>query len=1813
MKSCEQLQNQLFDHLYGLLDADDSRDLAQHLEHCGDCQAALARAQAQQRLLATAAKKEFPEFHFVIPTRPEVVRAARRPVARWAGWAVAAAALLAIAGPLGKQTWSAYRVWQAEGAADRCEQMLVQAREEAHAKIQDWMGQLSRAEDELRDLSRQQQKKLAEIDQAAAQRDLNVAVTGPASLEPGAANDYQLSVTNRLHQPVSARISAQVVDATSKTVLYEEKDLATDGSLRLDLPASLPVKPRSNVQLLVHARTDGAAQGERRETWSLTAPLYLTQLATDKPMYQPGEVVHFRSLTLERFSLRPASQDMQLVYTVTKPNGEKEEILRGLSRLLQERDGTPILGPTGKPVRGIGAGEYVVDPAAPGGEYTLSVSEIANHFPPQERKFLVNRYEKPLLNKELEFGKKTYGPGELVLAACKARRATGEPVADAAVAATVQIDGRYYGADGKESATPIPGKTDGQGGVNIQFALPRSIERGQATLTVIFHDGGVVESIVRAIPVLLKRLNVDFYAEGGQLVAGVPNRVYFQASTTLDKPAELSGHVVDDQGRITVAHVETLNHPSHPGANQGMGVFTFTPESDRRYELKIDAPAGVQGSHLLPEAEHDGVVLHVPSGVTGDGEPIHVQLWSGRERALLVGAYCRGELMAQRRMETGKKQPVEMDLRPEGGVGGVYRITVFEMANGDRARLVPRAERLVYRVPSQRLKLTVQAEKQHYTPGDRVKLHVSAKDENDRPAPAVLMMAVTDKSVVKLADEKTLHSLPTHFLLTTEVRRPEDLEHADFLLSDHPQARQALDLLLGTQGWRRFAEQNPDEFRKHAEDAVALLANSGRGNVTLHPADTTQEAKQRVLDDFFVKAVPLDIRIADLEATLESARAILPGEVPTAHAGKATGSDPEVEQLKLQTAQAEQAATEAVATANRVRKTAVAWSEDPLRSRALQLAALGMVFLALLFFGAWATRSSVGSPVWPERMGLVIACGLVVLAGMSFVLGALTSQERHVVVEDRLRSLAIGLRSPSPVAKEKRDKDRRLLDVDSVAKKRRVAGMPALLRAGLAEAEPAEAARGPQNGPLLAMPAMLPPPIIVREYAHQRSHAVGEARQDLAETLYWHPALVLANGTADVSFDLSDSVTTFQILAAGHTLDGRLGAITTELTSQLPLTIQPKLPIEVTSSDKIDVPVTITNNSEINRTVDVTMQADAFDLLQGNAHAQLTVRPGERARRIYRVQPDIVRGGAKLRLQASSPGVAGDGIERTLSVVPEGFPIVQSKSDVLSKSVSLERDLVLPESWIPGTLKCQVEAFPSTLADLQNSLEGMLREPYGCFEQTSSSNYPNVLALDYMKESSEVRPEFARRAQTLLASGYEKLVSFECLNSEKQPREGYEWFGGTAPAHEALTAYGLMEFRDMARVYDVDAAMVERTRAYLMSRRDGKGGFLRNPRALDRFGNAPAHVTNAYIVWALTESGPDDVHRELNALAVQAESASDPYFVALVATSLLNRGRTAEAVALFTKIAEKQQVDGHLDAAETSITGSGGRDLQIETTALALYGWMKAKRPDLFLKHVQTAVRWIGQQRGGYGGFGSTQSTVLALKALVAYARVNRQTAKAGDVILWLRGHEIARKHFAAGAGETIIVEVPDPEKNLAAGHNDLRVSITAKNTFPFTATWSYQTLKPASDDNCPIGLSARLDRNTAVEGETVRLNVQVENRTGKGQGMTVAIIGLPAGLTLPEDLKDLKDLARAPNDGTRPKISYFELRGRELVLYWRDLPPDAGGPNKIDVSLPLICRVPGEYRGPASRAYLYYNADHKTWVEPIKVSIRPNQALDGQ
>src|SRR4029077_14637586 len=105
-------------------------------------------------------------------------------------------------------------------------------------------------------------------------------------------------------------------------------------------------------------------------------------------------------------------------------------------------------------------------------------------------------------------------------------------------------------------------------------------------------------------------------------------------------------------------------------------------------------------------------------------------------------------------------------------------------------------------------------------------------------------------------------------------------------------------------------------------------------------------------------------------------------------------------------------------------------------------------------------------------------------------------------------------------------------------------------------------------------------------------------------------------------------------------------------------------------------------------------------------------------------------------------------------------------------------------------------------------------------EQTSSSAYPNILVVDYVKQARVASPKLLMTAEQYLNVGYQKLLTFE------RPGGGFDWWG-SGPPLVWLSAYGLQEFSDMARVMDIDKAVIARTQTWLMKQRDADGTWSR--------------------------------------------------------------------------------------------------------------------------------------------------------------------------------------------------------------------------------------------------------------------------------------------------------------------------------------------------------------------------------------------------
>ncbi len=1319
----------------------------------------------------------------------------------------------------------------------------------------------------------------------------------------------------------------------------------------------------------------------------LSGDRYLTYISTDKPIYRPGEKLYVRSIPLHCVTRKPLLTEHALT-GVVEIKGPKGDTVASGQSLLQD---------------GVSGFSWSIPQAQAGGEYTIKVS-YPDGQPPAERKFDIRGYRAPRLKTQIKFLRDGYGAGDEVVASLHADRAEGGTPAGVPVTVLARVDG----AEVFRGTTSI----DAKGNCQARFKLPAEIRRGEGTLAMVIEDGGALETASKTIPILLQTVDLTMYPEGGDLVAGLTNRVYFEAFTPAHKPADLAGVVLDANGQ-EVARFRSQH--------EGRGRFSFQPVVDGKYRLKITEPSGIKTQYELPPVKPSGVVLTSLQDVTAKGGDSKITLAATETGVYRVVLQQRDLEVSMQQVELSAGQSKEL-VFSTGAADGVLRATVLD------AKGKPLAERLIFREPTHSVQVSLTADSKQYVPGSLAKILVKTSDENGQPISAVVGITSTDESVLEMIDKREqAPRLPVMVLLEGEVRELADAHI--YLDPANDQRHVAVDLLLGTQGWRRFAFAEPEKFAaKHGDAGRRILAlremmgpasGGGRGG--------------RFAGGFggqIPSSAPRNLSF-DAEDKSEAA---------------AKAFEPEAEQL-------------ADGIADRV-----------------------------------AGKKEFGD----------------VANGIEAPVGALAAAKAFRRIEVR-NDLAV-----------------------------------------------------------------------VRIYAHQvRPNRSPGDRTDFTETLFWNAGIRTNDkGEASVEFALNDSVTSFRVSGDAFTNTGALGAGSLVIESVAPFYLEPKLPLEVTMGDVVRLPLGIVNATNAELT-----DASVNYLWTGTtpidpAVIKFALPANGRVRQYINLNIGKQIGESKLVLAATA-GPYADKVTRSLLVRPRGFPKTDGFGGLLVAGGTASHDITIPKTVVPGSLEARVVVYPTPLASMTESLAALIREPSGCFEQTSSTVYPLVMAQQYFMSHQGVDPSLIEKSSLILQTGYDRLRGFESKSG------GFEWFGAD-PGHDALTAYGLLEFTDMAQVRFVDPEMLQRTRTWLLNQRDSKGGYLRKTHTLHTW-IADPECANAYNTWALLEAGVKaDLSTEVQWIRDAGEKSLNTYAIALAANVLGLAGDKDGENHLLDKLAGKQQADGSLAGATTSVIGSDGEALAIETTALAVLAWLKNPH---YADNVQKSLKFLAENCKA-GRFGSTQSTVLALRAIVAYDKSRARPTEPGSLQLIVDGKPVGEP-VPFDRNTTGAIELPHFTELLMPGKHQVQVAMKGGSQMPYSVAINFHNLQPDSSDKCKLHLEVGLRDRVVEEGATTEATVVVVNRTSEAIPTPIAIIGIPGGLEVRHD--QLKELIKSG------KISAYEVLGREVVLYWRSLDKEA----RVDVPLSLVAAVPGSYSGPASRAYLYYTDEHKQWVENLNVEIK--------
>lgn len=314
----------------------------------------------------------------------------------------------------------------------------------------------------------------------------------------------------------------------------------------------------------------------------------------------------------------------------------------------------------------------------------------------------------------------------------------------------------------------------------------------------------------------LSQIDVQFMPEGGSMVRDIESKVAFKATDSQGKSISLSGFVLN-QSNDTLAGFRTQH--------LGMGQFMFKPQGGQTYRIQVRKPDGSFASFPFPTIKEEGVVLIVDNLSNKENLRVFVRSNSADPAEMALIAYNQGDVTYANKAAISAK--LSLFTIPRAGLGdGITHLTLFN------SKSLPVAERLVYNRLSMPLDVKIKPAKNAYKTREKVDVSLEVSDLDGNPVQGNFSVAVTDGS--QAATETNGKNIVSYFRLEADLRGTID-EPASYFDRSNPNADRYLDLLLMTQGWRRFRWEDvltdqPQEPAYFIEQGITLTGKLVRKN-----------------------------------------------------------------------------------------------------------------------------------------------------------------------------------------------------------------------------------------------------------------------------------------------------------------------------------------------------------------------------------------------------------------------------------------------------------------------------------------------------------------------------------------------------------------------------------------------------------------------------------------------------------------------------------------------------------------------------------------------------------------------------------------------------------------------------------------------------------------------------------------------------------------------------------------------------------------------------------------------------------------------
>lgn len=283
-----------------------------------------------------------------------------------------------------------------------------------------------------------------------------------------------------------------------------------------------------------------------------------------------------------------------------------------------------------------------------------------------------------------------------------------------------------------------------------------------------------------------KKVNVKFFPEGGNLVENVESRIAFQSTDEYGEPIMVTGAVINDKNEEV---------SSFASVHEGRGYFSYTPISGKESQKVIIRYNGKEHKMDLPKSMPQGYVMKVDNLSQPDVIDIFIHKNDMTSPDILgVVVMCRGNVNKLSIVDFQKQNSFSLNIPKKELPTGINQVILFN----ESGEIL--CDRLVFVGQDNYLNIAGSQNKDVYNPYEQVNMEFLITDKNNNPVSTSFSLSVKDAAS---SDVSYSDNIQANMLLSSEIKGYIH-NPSYYFESDDTEHRQALDLLLMVQGWRRY-------------------------------------------------------------------------------------------------------------------------------------------------------------------------------------------------------------------------------------------------------------------------------------------------------------------------------------------------------------------------------------------------------------------------------------------------------------------------------------------------------------------------------------------------------------------------------------------------------------------------------------------------------------------------------------------------------------------------------------------------------------------------------------------------------------------------------------------------------------------------------------------------------------------------------------------------------------------------------------------------------------------------------------------------